>query len=138
MSLRMKSVIVVAFGASACYVSTNATLIDRSVRLARLCPDAVKLYTSPDRIQGSYREVAILNSLGETETSNERELIESMRKKAASVGANGIILGSIDEPNAITKVAGAVAKVTLDRRGHAMAIFVPADSIRSVTACQRK
>src|SRR2546421_10066848 len=118
MSLKMKSVIAVAFIGSACYVSTNATLIDPSVRLARLCPDAVKLYTAPDRVQGTYREIAILNSLGETETSDERDLIESMRKKAASVGANGIILGGIDEPNAITKVAGAVAKVGVNRTGH--------------------
>jgi hypothetical protein len=52
-------------------VSTNAALIDPSVHLARTCPSAIKLFTTPDRVGQPYREVALLNAKGE---SNWQEL----------------------------------------------------------------
>ena len=134
---------------SACHsVSTSASLIDPSVRLAKTCPAAVKLYTVPDRVQQPYREVALLNSSGETSYSSESDMIKSMREKAAAVGANGIILDRIDEPSAMAKIAGQVAQVAADATGHigdisaerkgsAMAIYVAADSTRSIAACAK-
>jgi hypothetical protein len=117
-------------------VSTNAALIDPTVHLARTCPDAIKLYTTPDRVSQPYREVAILNAKGESNWSNEEDMIESMRDKAAEVGANGIILKGIDEPSALTKVIGQVAKTGSQRKGNAMAIYVPSDSANTATVCR--
>jgi hypothetical protein len=69
-----------------------------------------------------------------------------MRERAATVGANGIILSGIDEPSAMAKLAGQVAQlgadvtgqiatISAERKGKAMAIYVLADSIRTVDAC---
>ncbi len=116
-------------------VSTNASLIDPSVRLARTCPSAIRLYTTPDRVGQPYREVAILNAKGESNWSDEDDMIESMRDKAAEVGANGIVLRGIDEPSALTKVIGQVAKTGSQRKGNAMAIYVPSDSTSTATVC---
>src|SRR3982750_4886773 len=56
---------------SAChFVSTDASLIDPTLHLARTCPDGVKLYTVPDRVQRPYREVALLSSVGKTSYSS--------------------------------------------------------------------
>jgi hypothetical protein len=120
---------------SAC-VSTNASLIDPTVHLARTCPDGIKLYTTPDRVGHPYREVALLNAKGESNWSDEEDMIESMRDKAAEVGANGIILSGIDEPSALTKVIGQVAKTGSQRKGKALAIYVPSDSTNTMTACR--
>ena len=119
---------------SAC-VSTNASLIDPTVHLARTCPAAIKLYTTPDRVGQPYREVAILNAKGESNWSDEEDVIESMRDKAAEIGANGIILGGIDEPSALTKVIGQVAKTGSQRKGKALAIYVPSDAANTAAAC---
>jgi hypothetical protein len=136
-----------ALAMSGChYVSTNTTLIDPSLRLARTCPAAIKLYTVPDRVQQPYREIALLNSAGKTSYSSESDMLKSMREKAATVGANGIILGGIDEPNAMTKLAGQIAQIGADatgqvseisaeRKGRAVAIYVPTDSARTVAVC---
>src|SRR6476619_34995 len=100
--MNLKSLFAAASALAICachYVSTSATLIDPSLRLARTCPDAVRLYTVPDRVQQPYREVALLNSVGQTTYSSEGDMIKSMRDKAASVGANSIILDNIDEPS---------------------------------------
>lgn len=132
---------------SACRsVSTNATLIDPASHLVKTCPAAVKLFTTPDRVQQPYREVALLNSSGQTSYSNENDMIKSMREKAAKVGANGIILNGIDEPSAMAKLASAAAQVAADatgryaqisaeRKGRAMAVYIPTDSTRTVAAC---
>lgn len=116
-------------------VSTNASLIDPTVRLARTCPEGIKLYTTPDRVGQPYREVALLNAKGESNWSDEEDMIESMRNKAAEIGANGIILSGIDEPSALTKVIGQVAKTGSQRKGKALAIYVPSDSTNTATAC---
>jgi len=147
--MNLKSLIIATTGVAVCgchYVSTNASLMDPSVHLANTCPAAVKLYTVPDRVQHPYREVALLNSAGQTTYSSEADMIKSMREKAADVGANGIILGGIDEPSALTKLAGQVAQVGADaagqpvsisaeRNGRGVAIYVPADSATTVAVC---
>ena len=139
MNIKFAALLPVTVVASACfYVRTNATLLDPTVHLARTCPDAVKLYTLPDRVQQPYREIALLNSTGQTLYSDEGDMMKSMREKAALVGANGIILGGIEEPSAITKVVGEVAKAGVDRTGHAMAIYVAGDSANSTAACAKK
>ncbi len=118
-------------------VSTNATVLDPTLKLARSCPDGVRLFTTPARVPSTYREVALLNSKGESNWSNEEQMMESMRRKAAELGANGIILENIDEPSALTKVIGHVAKTGTQRKGKAVAIYIPSDSVSTATVCSR-
>jgi hypothetical protein len=108
-------------------VSTNATVLDPTIKLASTCPDAVRLFTTPARVMSPYREVALLHSKGESDWSSEAQMIESMREKAAKYGANGIILDNINEPSALTKVIGHVAKTGTQRN----------DSSSSAIICQK-
>lgn len=62
-------------------------------------------------------------------------MMKSMRKKAADVGANGIIMGDINEPGAGAKVVGAFLGTGTERKGKSVAIFVPGDSTRVQKAC---
>jgi hypothetical protein len=117
---------------------TNAALLDNSVHYARTCPDAVKLYTSPSAVGAKYSEVALLNSTGSTGFTSESGMMKSMRKKAADVGANGIIMGNIDEPGAGAKVAGAFLGTGTQRKGKSVAILVPSDSTRVQQICSAK
>jgi hypothetical protein len=149
MKLRYLFVAAPAFATSACHsVSTSASLIDPSLHLRKTCPAAVKLYTVPDRVHQPYREVALLNSSGQTSYSSESDMIKSMRENAAKVGANGIILDGIDEPSAMAKIAGHVAQIGADatgqiaqisaeRKGRAMAIYIAEDSTRTFAACAK-
>ena len=58
-----------------------------------------------------------------------------MRKKAAEVGASGIIMGGIDEPGGGAKVAGAFLGTVTERTGPSVALFVPADTGRVRRGC---
>jgi hypothetical protein len=125
----------VAVALAAACTRTNAALMDSSVHLAPTCPDAVKMYTSPSKVGAEYQEVALLNSTGSTGFTSEAGMMTSMRKKAAEVGANGIIMGNIDEPGAGAKVAAAVFGTTTERKGKSVAIFVPSDTARVRAVC---
>ena len=143
------SLFAIALITLGCYhVSTTASVMDPSLHLARTCPAAVKLYLTGDRVNTGYREIALLNSTGRTRDTNEEDMIKSMREKAARLGANGIILNGIDEPKAATKVAaeatnvltGYVTDLSPERKGHALAIYVPTDStdMRAICAAAKR
>jgi len=114
---------------------TNVALIDNSTKLAPSCADGVKLYSTPSAVGSDYKEVALLNSTANTGFTSESGMIKSMRKKAADVGANGIIMGSINEPSAGAKIAGAIFGTGAERKGKSVAIFVAADTARVRTVC---
>ena len=62
-------------------------------------------------------------------------MLKSMRKKAAAVGANGIIMDGINEPSAGAKIAGAVFGTGAERKGKSVAIFVASDTARVRSFC---
>lgn len=116
-------------------VSTNAAVLDKTVKLPPICPDGVAMFTTADKVGQDYREIAILNSKGEATWTDESDMYKSQRKKAASLGANGIIVTNINEPKPGTKIIAAVVGVGVDRKGSSVAIHIPADTQRVRIAC---
>ena len=126
---------LVVFAAVVGCTRTNAALLDNSVKLAPSCADGVKIYSTPSAVEGEYKEVALLNSTANTGLTSEAGMLKSMRKKAAAVGANGIIMGGINEPSAGAKIAGAVFGTGAERKGKSVAIFVVSDTARVRSFC---
>jgi hypothetical protein len=116
-------------------VSTNAMVLNPSLKLAPVCPDGVLVYTDSSKVGQPYTEVALLNSKGDYSTTDESGMMKSQRKKAGELGANGIILGSITDPTTGAKVWNALLGTAANRKGKAIAIFVRADSTRVAAAC---
>jgi hypothetical protein len=122
--------LLAAFGLLTACVSTNATILNPSpVKRPPVSPDSVRIYRSLDQIVGKYEEIALLNSTGESNWTNEQSMMESMRRKAGSLGANGVVLDAINEAGAGAKVAAAVFGTGTQRKGRAIAIFVFRDSV---------
>ena len=118
-------------------VHTNAAVLDPSVKYQEVCPDAVVVYTSPERVGKAYKEVALLNSKGQAGSTSEEGMVKSQRKKAAQLGANGLILTDINEPKPGTKIIGALLGTGAERKGKALAIYVPDDSLKTAITCGR-
>lgn len=114
--------------ASLACVSTNATRLGTAPIRPAISPDVVAIYRTAAQVPGKYEEVALLNSAGESSLTNEEKMMNSMRKKAAELGANAIILDAISEPSAGVKVAAAVLGTGATRKGKAIAIYVFPDS----------
>lgn len=121
--LKAFAVSVALIGLASC-VSTNSTMLGGSQAGVALDPASIVVYRTADQVQGPYREVALLNSTGESLATNQRNMFNSMKAEAARLGANAIILESMSEPGAGAQVAAAIFGVGANRRGRAVAIDV--------------
>ena len=116
-------------------VHTNASVLDPTLTYQKTCARAVQVFTTAERVPSAYREVALLNSKGESSWTDEKGMLDSQRRKAAEVGANGLILGETKEPNAGTKIIGSLFGTGAERKGRAIAIWIPEDSERTQGIC---
>lgn len=115
---------------------TNVALLDQSFSASRTCERGIVMYTTADKAPAGYKEIALLNSAGQTGFTSESGMMKNQRQKAADIGATGIILSGITEPGAGAKVAAAVLGVGAERKGKAMAIWAEADTARVNAVCR--
>ena len=105
-------------------VSTEAIRIGTPTARPVVFWQNVVVYTKADQVLSKYEEIALLTSTAD-EYITQQGMINSMKKKAGSLGANAIILDAFSEPSDVTKIASALLPaVSAERKGKAMAIFV--------------
>ena len=114
---------VVLMGLSGC-VNTQVTRLEAGPARAARAPQDVAIYQSPDQVPRAFKAVALLDSTADTDLAGYGDIYASMRKKAAAVGANGIILGDQLEPSPLLRLAGEVLNGNTYRHGRATAILV--------------
>ena len=127
-AVTLAAVVAVAVALAGCAPRVNAARVS-PVRYAPVPADSVYVFTSASRVTVPYDEVAILDgSMGSS--GFDADMIDEMRKKAGSLGANGLILGDITHPSdnavAATAIASAVLKApgSIDLRTRARAVAV--------------
>jgi hypothetical protein len=132
----MRSMRLLFLSLIASCVSTKAAQLDPTLKLAPVCPDGVQMFTEASKIGKPYTEVAVLKSSGESDWTSETGMINSQRKKAAQLGANGVILGQMKDPSTGAKIARTLIGTSANRKGDAIAIYIPADTARVAAACK--
>lgn len=113
----------VALTALAC-VTVNKSILDRSFVDSPVPMDSVHVYLPGDEVP-EHTRVAILNAEGDTDVTDEGEMIDALREEAGKLGANAIVLGDLEEPGLGEEVVAAFLDSATYRRGQAIAIFVP-------------
>lgn len=105
-------------------VQTQATLLDGTT-YPPVHEDDVVIYLSEDDIPGDeWKAVAIIHAQGEAQWTRESQMLRKARKRAAELGANGLLIEDIDEPSAVAQVAGEWLGTGSTRRGRLIAIRV--------------
>lgn len=104
-------------------VQTSATMLSGKT-FPELTPEEVTIYVSEEDIPGDFERIAIINASGSSSYTNEAQLYEAVRKRAAKIGANGVLLNEIDEPGTGAKVAGAIFGIDTKRKSEMIAIYV--------------
>ncbi len=89
-----------------------------------LQPEDVVIYLHEQDIQAEYDKIAIIYARGDYAMTDEARMFKAVRKKAARLGANGVILQDVREPSTGAKVADHFLGVGADRRGELLAIYV--------------
>lgn len=85
-------------------------------------PERVRVYTSEEDVGAPFEKLAIITSEGDS--SQKTTLIEKMKKKAAELGANGLILGQFKEATTGQKVAQAFLWTSANNKHEAIAIRI--------------
>ena len=115
--------------ATGCVVTNASRLSTATESRPLVLPKDVALYRVASQVPRAYEEVALLNSAGDANYTNEAKMFESMKKEAGKVGANAVVLDALSEPGAGAKVAAAIFGVSAQRKGKALAIWIfPADA----------
>jgi hypothetical protein len=119
-------------------VSSRSTRIGTAPIRPAVAVEQVVIYRTADQVDGRYEEVALLNAAGDHTFASEERLYQSLRKEAADLGANAIILDQVIEPNVEPRMSGkwwlevshAVYNNVINppnRRAKAIAIYVYRD-----------
>jgi hypothetical protein len=120
-----------ACGARARIVATNPALA-----LAPTCSNAVSAYPDAAHVPYDYYEVALITAEGNSAYNGNGDLLKSIRSQAARLGANAVIVDALGATHNTVKVVGAVlGSNDAERKGRAIAIWMPSDTARVREAC---
>jgi hypothetical protein len=140
MKLALKTAAVVTGIAivAACHSRAQVVATNPVIALSPTCLEAVPVYADPHLVPYDYYEVALITGEGNSVYTGNGDLLKAMRGKAASQGANGLILADLSASHATVKVLGAaVGGNDADRKGRAIAIWMPSDTARVREVCGR-
>jgi len=124
---------------TACGVGAHIVTRNSALPLAPTCADAVRVYPSRELVPYDYYEVALIAAEGNSVYSGNGDLLKSIRNAAASLGANGVVVDSLRATHSTVKVLGAaLGSNDAERKGQAVAIWMPSDTARVREACSGK
>jgi hypothetical protein len=127
--------LVIAVG---CGTRTQVLATNPGLSLSPTCAEAVPVYPDRTTVPYDYYEVALITSEGNAAYNGNGDVLKAMRSKAATLGANGMILNSLGASHATVKVIGAaVGSNDAERQGRAIAIWMPSDTARVRRVCGR-
>jgi hypothetical protein len=125
---------VTGCGARARVVATNPGLA-----LAPTCADAVPVFADNEHVPYDYYEVALITAEGNSVYTGNGDVLKSIRGQAARLGANGIVIDALGATHATVKIVGAaLGSNDAERKGRAIAIWMPSDTARVREACGGK
>ena len=73
-------------------------------------------------VKGEFDKVAIINAEGNYSFATDEKMVNAMKKKAAKLGANAIVIGEFKDPSTVEKIADAVVGVGGTKTGKVLAI----------------
>ena len=78
----------------------------------------------------------MITAEGNSVYNGNGDLLKSIRSQAARLGANGVVIDALGATHATVKVVGAaLGGSDADRKGRAIAIWMPSDTARVREAC---
>ena len=101
------------------------------------CAEAVTVYKSFAEVPNNYYEVALITAEGNSVWTEDDRMMLRMRQRAASVGANGMVADPLVTSATTVQIIGAALGTgDADRKGRAVAIYMPAHEQRALATCR--
>jgi hypothetical protein len=122
--MRRVSLVLAAITTSmACVHVSKSILSDRS--MYPIAQSDVFVFIAGDTIPAACERVALLHGSGADGFVNESNMIDALRKEAGKLGANAIVLQSVEEAGTGEKLAAGLLGTSADMDGDAVAVWCP-------------
>lgn len=138
--LRIATIIatVLAVAASAACGGVKATNTAPQHKFPATCVAAITVYDSFSKVPSNYYEVALITAEGNSVWTDDEDMMRRMKQRAAAVGANGMVVDPLVTSATTVQIIGAALGTgDADRKGRAVAIYMPAHEQRARAACAR-
>jgi hypothetical protein len=133
---RVAAALVLLCALTACGAHANIVARNSALALAPTCTEAVAAYGNRDQVPYDYYEVALITGEGNSVYTGNGDVLKSVRKQAASVGANAVVVDSLGATHATVKILGAaLGGNDAERKARALAIWMPSDTARVREVC---
>ena len=103
-------------------INTNAVELGQPKQYAPVAPEQVQVFLTEADVKGEFDKVAIINAEGNYSFATDEKMVNAMKKKAAKLGANAIVIGEFKDPSTVEKIADAVVGVGGTKTGKVLAI----------------
>ncbi len=121
MSRRTFPILLVAAALSAC-VTTHVIPLGTPGRYPPVDPEQVRVFLKEEDVGAKFERIAAIEAEGDYNSVNTEKMIKAMKKKAARLGADALILGEFKDPSTGARIAHAVFGVGGERKGKVIAI----------------
>jgi hypothetical protein len=120
MKMRILLSLAAAAVLAAC-TSTKAVLLEGGT-YPETSPRQVRVFLHEENVPGEFERIALVTARSDASWADETDLIRAMRRRAAKLGADAIIVGDIHDPSTLERVAEILTDYEPQRRGRALAI----------------
>ena len=105
-------------------VHVGKSVLNTSFQANPVAQEDVFVYVAGDSVP-EHTRVALFDAKGDSDWTDEGDLLNKLRQEAGKLGANAIIWGDTDEPGTGARVLSALVGTSANRRTSAIAIYVP-------------
>ena len=105
-------------------VTVNKSILSSARMTSPVAKEQVHVYLADDSIP-VHERIALLHAKGDESLTDESDMIDKFRSEAGKLGANAIVLNQVKDPGTAERVAAAIFGTSAQRRGQALAIFIP-------------
>jgi hypothetical protein len=136
---RLPAVLLLVGALFACGARARVVATNPGLALGPTCSNAVPVFADTEHVPYDYYEVALITAEGNSVYNGNGDLLKSIRTQAARLGANGILIDALGATHATVKVVGAaLGSNDAERKGRAIAIWMPSDTARVREACGQR
>jgi hypothetical protein len=107
---------------SGCVSTSVARFDDLNPRIATAA-NSIIIYRSPDEVPGQFREIGLIEANGDLVGVSTRRFYAAMRRRAAEMGATGIILDRGLNPGQTGRFVASLLDIQAERFVHGTAII---------------
>ncbi len=123
---------------SACSVKSRTVDVSPTISRSPTCENAIRVFNGRADVTSDYYELAWIEVEGNSVWTTDGQMMDKMKKRAAEVGANGLIANAVQQNKVGVNVLGeAIGAHTATARASGLAIHMPAENDRTRLACGR-